>query len=290
MSIKKCVNGSFVNDVYKEYGTDTDTITSFPKQIIGDGQNISAYSIKGNMTQNEVCGDKTANLLDNILVSTTYDGVTITLNSDKSVTVNGTLATTSQAYFKIGTIMFKSGENYTISGVTGYTSITMQMFTESNTAFPRGNRLQCFDGAVTRTALGDENCDVNLYIYAGAVFDNVKVYPFVCKGSIALPYQPYGYKIPISLSQNTYNIYITEPLRKSLDGNNLYDTIESNGTLTRRVDENGDALANPTTTLITVPTLPTTGTAENFDISTTLKPSEVSLTYHGWHGHSDTKF
>ena len=51
MSIKKCVNGSFVNDVYREYGTDTDTITSLPKTIIGDGQPISSYTIKGNMSQ-----------------------------------------------------------------------------------------------------------------------------------------------------------------------------------------------------------------------------------------------
>ena len=31
-------------------------------------------------------------------------------------------------------------------------------------------------------------------------------------------------------------------------------------------------------------------TAEQFDVDTTLKPSEVDLTYHGWHEHSDTKF
>ena len=75
MSIKKCVNGSFVNDVYREYGTDTDTITSLPKTIIGDGQPISSYTIKGNMSQSGTptpsnpiypteCGDKTANLFD----------------------------------------------------------------------------------------------------------------------------------------------------------------------------------------------------------------------------------
>ena len=41
---------------------------------------------------------------------------------------------------------------------------------------------------------------------------------------------------------------------------------------------------------VSVTGIPTTGTAENFDIGTTLKPSEVQLTYHGWHEHSDTKF
>ena len=41
---------------------------------------------------------------------------------------------------------------------------------------------------------------------------------------------------------------------------------------------------------VSVTGIPTTGTAEQFDIDTTLKPSEVQLTYHGWHEHSDTKF
>ena len=41
---------------------------------------------------------------------------------------------------------------------------------------------------------------------------------------------------------------------------------------------------------VSVTGIPTTGTAEQFDIDTTLKPSEVSLTYHGWHEHTDTKY
>ena len=41
---------------------------------------------------------------------------------------------------------------------------------------------------------------------------------------------------------------------------------------------------------VSVTGIPTTGTAEQFDVDTTLKPSEVDLTYHGWHEHSDTEF
>lgn len=36
--------------------------------------------------------------------------------------------------------------------------------------------------------------------------------------------------------------------------------------------------------------LATSGTAQEFDVGTTLKPSEVDLTYHGWHEHDDTKY
>ena len=44
--------GNTWNEVgYKKYETATDTITSLPKTIIGDGQPISSYTIKGNMVQ-----------------------------------------------------------------------------------------------------------------------------------------------------------------------------------------------------------------------------------------------
>lgn len=60
-------------------------------------------------------------------------------------------------------------------------------------------------------------------------------------------------------------------------------------------------LAEPTTGIVNEPIrkigtytdsvsgtgLATSGTAQQFDVGTTLKPSEVDLTYHGWHEHED---
>ena len=40
---------------------------------------------------------------------------------------------------------------------------------------------------------------------------------------------------------------------------------------------------------VSVTGIPTTGTAEQFDVDTTLKPSEVDLTYHGWHDYEPLK-
>lgn len=36
---------------YRKYGTETDTFSTLPHEVIGDGQPISSYTIKGNMTQ-----------------------------------------------------------------------------------------------------------------------------------------------------------------------------------------------------------------------------------------------
>ena len=51
-------------------------------------------------------------------------------------------------------------------------------------------------------------------------------------GSTAQPYEPFGYKIPITLDGQTQNIYLSEPLRK-IGG--YGDTVEQDGTVTRRV-------------------------------------------------------
>jgi hypothetical protein len=102
-------------------------------------------------------------------------------------------------------------------------------------------------------------------------------------GSTAKPYEPYGYKIPILINGNTTNIYIGDnPLRKSLDGT-AYDTLDSDGTLTQRVDSDGSVLATPVVTQITMPTFTVTAGANTFDVDTTVQPSEVSLSYTGWH-------
>lgn len=116
-------------------------------------------------------------------------GVSITRNNDGTYTVNGTAS--SGGYIDIGTIDFKQGQTYTISGITGWTATTLQLFTISDTAFPLGHRLASYNGPTTQTALSDETCTVRLYIYQGTTYNNVVVKPQVQLGSKATPYAPY---------------------------------------------------------------------------------------------------
>ena len=48
--MKKYSSGSFIDAALRVYGSEADTITSFPASIIADGENASAI-IYGNMTQ-----------------------------------------------------------------------------------------------------------------------------------------------------------------------------------------------------------------------------------------------
>ena len=50
----------------------------------------------------------------------------------------------------------------------------------------------------------------------------------------------------------------------------------------RKIGNYNDVVSNPVS-------IPTTTGGQTFDVDTTLKPSEVSLTYHGWHEHEAEK-
>lgn len=124
------------------------------------------------------------NILKNTAVSGEKVGVTVTVNDDGSILLNGTSGSNFYAVgIELATITFVKGITYTISGVAGYTSKSLQLFTESSYAFPLGNRLACSEKATTATALKTEKCKVFLYLYPNITYNNVLVYPMITIGS-----------------------------------------------------------------------------------------------------------
>ena len=368
MSIKKCVNGSFVNDFYKEYGTDTDTITSLPKTIIGDGQPISAYTIKGNMSQSGTptpsnpvypveTGDKTANLFD------MQNAVSGYIKTDGSIATSVLNKTTD--YLSV-----ESNADYTLSLISSSTTgnILIGFYDSTQTFISRWASTNLAEGYNTITRTTPNNTAFMRITWYFQDCSNI----MLNSGSTALPYEPYGmYKIPISFGQGNYTFYLSEPIRamgtyvdtalSTGTANRAIGTVEFDGSenwsqrespsnsffignialttvgycnLLRRVSAAASlvndtiyvgttaisvkienvtttqelqawlaqkkaegtplkvwyVLATATTETFTAPTIPTSGSPQSFDVDTTLKPSEVSLTWHGWHEHSDTKY
>ena len=364
--------GNTWNEVgYKKYETATDTITSLPKTIIGDGQPISSYTIKGNMTQSGTptpsnpiypteCGDKTANLLYLYKAGYRYDN-------------NGIEVQAASA--NIYAFNVESGNTYTINAVynTSVGASTLRIFgLKQGTVTTSIAITNVSELPYTYTVATDID-EIRLSMSTGAT--NV----MANTGTTPLDYEPFGYKIPILSNGVTTNIYLgSTPLAKNgtdvdaIGNNTLYKatnravltglenyTLQSinqygianfylanvltgldvdkaivcshgerqttgisqtttegfiannNGEIYFRINSTTAStvpefkawlseqkpqvtflytLATPTTETVTTPTIPTSGTAQTFDVDTTLKPSEVSLTYHGWHEHSDTKF
>jgi hypothetical protein len=99
-------------------------------------------------------------------------------------------------------------------------------------------------------------------------------------GSTALPYEPYGYKIPIVCGSVTTPVYIgNEPLRMSSD-ETTFDEVNNTGVVIHRVDSEGNILETPTTTSITAPEIPTVNGSQTFDVDTTVPPSSVYIRYY----------
>lgn len=55
------------------------------------------------------------------------------------------------------------------------------------------------------------------------------------EGSIATPYEPYGYKIPVTIGDTTTNIYLSEPLRKIGEYTDTLSVDGTDVTITRNV-------------------------------------------------------
>lgn len=382
---KKRVSGAWVDDIPHIYNTSTDTFSTLPHEVIGDGTAISSYTIKGNMSQSGTptpsnpiypteCGDKTANLCNESTIQNGYYGST------------GSLSTfTSDDRYRAFSMAIKAG-TYTIK-IQADEGIRLLRIATANEFY----NVQEDNKAYTFTISADATMYVSWRnLSTTSSFTNMTV--MLNTGQTSLPYQPFGYQIPISFGGVTYPIYLSEPIRKIADS---VDTAPSTGTASRiikklafdgtenvsynarnderqiwvvtiptsggtttpdnvlsthfvTVDSTTKPLAqggicmrstgndvviggsysdigitSPSTSTIitdavkqfladqyaagtpvtvwyvfataktesfTAPTIPTSGTAQSFDVDTTPKPSEVSLTWHGWHEHSDTKF
>lgn len=97
-------------------------------------------------------------------------------------------------------------------------------------------------------------------------------------GSTALPYEPYGYKIPVTVGNVTTPIYIgADPLYRSGE---YADEIDfANQRIVRRIDPTTmQPYATPITSTITVPQLTAAIGDNTLTVGTTVKPSAVSIT------------
>ena len=265
MSIKKYSSGSWVTVPYRKYETATDTITSLPQTIIGDGQNISAYTIKGNMTQSgtptpsnpiypQECGDLVTTgehageyeipILSNGVSYPIYLSEPIRKRNDSSDTLSSS-GTVSRV---IKTISYDGTETWSSAATT-----------------QGGYRFYCSAKKITDADLSQRMSFICTHFAQNGGDWNRLGFTVGTDGNI---------------------FYVVSDIDNTTDWKAWLAELKSNGTpLTTYY-----ILATATTETFTAPTIPTSGTAQSLDVDTSLKPSEVSLTYHGWHEHEDTKF
>ena len=139
----------------------------------------------------QVCGNNL--FVNKATEGTTNNGVTFTLNSDKSITVNGTNTSSSRSavYHTSGGIINTdiAPGTYIISG--GSAPVVVEVV-----IYKANGETEYFSSSLSSTVFNIEDGDILKQSYvlvrAGQTADNVKVYPMLNVGSTALPYEPYN--------------------------------------------------------------------------------------------------
>lgn len=170
-----------------------------------DPTNLRIY---GNSLQNgtpsapveiESVGDKTKNLLRAGITSTvTQNGITVTYNDDGSFTVNGTATANAWFYNIVRADMLEGNESYTIScPMDGTGSKTYQMYVPKTDVTRAMYNISSGTSFVTETSGG---IGVNFVVYGGNTVNNLILKPQLEEGNVATAYEPYGYKVPVTMA------------------------------------------------------------------------------------------
>ena len=156
------------NNIYEPYtGGQPSPSPDYPQEI---------NSIEGSLEF--ACRGK--NLLNNTLTSGTKNGITYTVNEDKSVTLNGT-ATTITWLILNNSITFSAG-TYTMS--QGNDNNNVRIFCGALNGYVE-------NGIRTATLNEEKTSDVSINIPEGTTVSNFTIYPMIKEGSGTIEYEPY---------------------------------------------------------------------------------------------------
>ena len=149
---------------------------------IEDSSNLEGHlEVLGNVEQDVREG---YNILENILTDKTVNGITVKINKDKSITLNGT-ATSNTSLDITGN--FAITEQSVFSGMCdgyGYNKMLIQIQgADYNVNIPN---------STSQVLQPKDNVKVRIFIYAGTSITNALIKPQINKGTLAKPYEQYG--------------------------------------------------------------------------------------------------
>lgn len=165
------------------------SVTAYGNNPQTSGTTTAPISMSG-VDSVQVSGN---NLFLNNAVTETKGGITFTVNTNKSITVNGTNSTSVSVVQYTGHNSTLPAGSYTLSGTSSLTGAEVEV------------RIKRANGTIewvsvnsslhTRTfniATGDIIDSFYVLVRARQTADNVTVYPMLNVGSTALPYEPYN--------------------------------------------------------------------------------------------------
>lgn len=215
-------NGAVSEPAVVEYDTETASVSGTNISISNAAAApLSSFSISGNTAQNgtptpdapvavqtvtgenvvKICGKNLLPYPYNFGTSATSDGITVTANSDGSITINGTKASSSTTIFflrpqfwsynETNGIIIPAGKTVT-SSLKGAEVANGKLTMRSECYYADGTHDFLVAGASPDTATMRAKATLNarLLVYQGYTFDNLTVYPQIELGT-ATDYEPY---------------------------------------------------------------------------------------------------
>lgn len=190
--LKKYTNGSWSEIKYKKYGNKAEEFAEFPVTIKGDGNDLTDYNISGNMSQAsgvspttpiqpQETGERTGNLAYKIIENANISPEGL-IASVSGYNIMVAKVTQGQAY---------SGTGYVYAFFNDEPDIRSTSYNESRVVNNFKNVTAPISGYVAVRYAPSEN-------------------PMINTGSTALPYENFGYKIPISSANTTTPVYLGE--------------------------------------------------------------------------------
>ena len=262
MQFKKFNGMAWETVRHKIYGNGTDSLTAFPAVIQASGESLTDYTIYGNTVQDGAptpeapvdvvgCGERTGNLFDKNATDIT-NGYVI----DCFLFITGD--TSYYQSWRISEyIPASSNVNYYLKWdirESVAASAPSICFYRSDKSYIGGINYKSYTGFTFTTPKN------TAYIRFSFIQSKVD-YIMLNAGSTPLPYEPYGYKIPVTSGGVTTNLYLDAPLYT------------------------GDTLTYTDTGIA----LPTSDGDNTISFGTTVQPSAMSATFNGWHPVQDAK-
>jgi len=150
-------------------------------------QNVVDLKLEGSTNQATRSGK---NLLNVTATSRTYsEGVTITVNKDKSITISGTNTSTKTIFHRLADNFVLPAGDYTLSNKNANASVQGFLFYDDGNNFPKTN-------ISNATFTEDTTISPYIRIVAGVTINNQTIYPMILKGTYTeetIPeYEQYG--------------------------------------------------------------------------------------------------
>lgn len=190
----------------------------------------------GGMYKQETTSGK--NLLEIVATSQTINGITFTINKDKTVTVNGTA--NGNSILILNSFDFQNGETYILNGCPnngGINSYKLDAFGQTGLSNDIGNGIGINIG-------GQRN--IRIVIFDGNSVNNLVFKPMIIKGSQATEYEPYTGAIASPNPDYKQEIEQVESVKLQCTGSNLLDytkilsTPSTTSGITIKLEANGN--------------------------------------------------